>query len=81
MIQLYDRDGAAVADLLTRLVEFRRARDLSQALSDAYDQLRAWTPTDIVETDTETKRELVNARIESIVAALNEQLSGFSGAD
>jgi hypothetical protein len=73
MIRLYDRDADAVAAILRLVVAFRRA-NISETLPDAAEALRHWDLTDIVEAEPKTKPGLIDARLKSIIDAIEEQL-------
>jgi len=77
MIQLYDRDAAAGAVVLTLVVALRRA-DIGQLYPHAAEALRGWDSSDVVEADVIKKRALIDARLESIVAAIEEQLGAHA---
>jgi hypothetical protein len=78
MIQLYDRDAAVVADVLSLLASFFQGD--TQARTDAYNKLQDWRPGDIGETyppgaEEHRKGAFAGQRLKSIVAAINEQLT------
>ncbi len=78
MIQLYDRDAAVVADVLSLLASFFHGD--TEARTDAYYKLQDWRPGDIGETNPpnttqDRKGVFAGQRLKSIVAAINEQLA------
>ncbi len=72
MAVVISRDAAVVAAVLRLVVALRRA-NIGETYPDAAEALRIWNLSDIVEADRDKRRELVDARLESIVAAIEEQ--------
>jgi hypothetical protein len=73
MIKLYNRDADAVAAVMRLVVAFRRA-NIGQTLPDTAEALRHWDDLSDVEADPDKRRVRLDARLESIVAAIDEQL-------
>jgi hypothetical protein len=71
MIQLYDRDAAVVGDVLPLVAALCQARP-GPEYAVAAEALHTWS-LEGVEGAPETKREVLTARLNSIVAAIEEQ--------
>lgn len=71
MIQLYDRDAAVVAAVLRLVANLVRAH--VDEFGEAAEALHHFAPADLADMDRATRREPVIARLNSIVAAIDEQ--------
>jgi hypothetical protein len=78
MVRLYDRDAALVAAVLPLVVALRRA-SVGDKYGQAAEALRNLRTTEIREGDPLHKRALIDAWLESIVAAIKDQ-GGSLGA-
>lgn len=82
MIQLYDRDAAAVADVLALVADIVREGGGTQR-DVAYGELLLWAPADVRDAPnmSDSRRAFATgARLKSIVSAINDQLNGAAGA-
>lgn len=77
MVELYERDAAVVAEVLTRLVEMYEEADRTLPTA-SYERLAQWTPRDLRATYApelvrDLPKPLTSARLKSILAAIAEQ--------